>query len=247
MLGDFGLGINRSEVKKSLPALVSCSHQGLCMWYETSSSACRSALKRNNTGGNLIDAAQHPVGVNRFQSSFSAEPDTDRFTSSTTSAARDSPSASSGLLSVTSRQANDAETQTPPSVRDFRRSMIDNSNRLFPTAGGRPDEVPLDVMTACVQSASVNEESNQNRDDRRGTSYHDELLAANLNVGDTEIIRKSTDKKTNKLSNSLLVRGRHAYSTEKKEPPSQTTKTKAQDGDLMPSRSSIFVLLGLTD
>lgn len=104
--------------------------------------------------------------------------------------------------------------------------------------------MPLDTITAHVQSPSINEE----RNDDRGAGCHSDLLASNINVGDTAVTRKSIDKKTNELSNLLLVRGRHARPTEKKAPPSQTTKTKAQDGgDIKPSRSSIFVLLGLTD
>jgi len=92
--------------------------------------------------------------------------------------------------------------------------------------------VPLDV-----QPLSVNEEHN---DDGRGAGCHDELQTANLNVGESG---KSTDKKTNKPSSSLLVRGRHACPTEKKASPSQMTKTKTHDGDPQPSRNSIFVLL----
>lgn len=98
-----------------------------------SSSACRSALKRNNTGGNLIEAQQRPIAVNHFQSSLAVESETDRFPAPMSSASRDSSSATNGLLSVTAtRPANDAETQTPPSVRDFRRSLIDYSNTLSP-------------------------------------------------------------------------------------------------------------------
>lgn len=95
--------------------------------------------------------------------------------------------------------------------------------------------MPLETMTTQVPSVGVNEATN------------DDLLATNTNDGDTAVTRKSTEKKTNKLTSSLLVRGRHDRSTEKKTPASQTTKTKAQGGNIKPSRSSIFVLLGLTD
>jgi len=104
--------------------------------------------------------------------------------------------------------------------------------------------MPLNAMTTHVQSLSANDKGT---DDSRGAGPHDDLLATNFNVGNAGIIRKSADKKTHKLPSSLLVRGRHPCSTEKKEPSSQTTKTKAQDGNTKPSRSSIFVLLGLTD
>ena len=100
--------------------------------------------------------------------------------------------------------------------------------------------MPLDALSAHVQSPSVNKEINEDTDDGLGPGHHDDLH-------DTAITRKSTDKKTSKLSSSLLVRGRDACPTEKKEPPSQTTKTRAQDSDRKHSRSSIFVLLGSSD
>ena len=85
----------------------------------------------------MIDAEQRFVVVSRLQSSLAVEPDTDRCPPMT-SAIRDSPSASNGLLTVTTaaaaRQGNDAETQTPPSVRDFRRSLIDYSKPMSPLA-----------------------------------------------------------------------------------------------------------------
>ena len=96
--------------------------------------------------------------------------------------------------------------------------------------------MPLDSLTSHVQSPSVNKEINEDTDDGRGAGHHDDL-------NDTGITRKSTDKRTNKLPSSLLVRGRDACPTEKKESPSQQMKT----GDRKHSRSSIFVLLGSSD
>jgi len=106
----------------------------------TVSSACLCLLYSGgkcprSTGGNLIDAEQRNAAsvVSRVQST---QLDNDRSLSSMTSAARDSPSASSGLLSVTTttvaRQASDAGTQTPPSLKNIRRSLIDYSNLLYP-------------------------------------------------------------------------------------------------------------------
>ena len=111
----------------------------------TSSSACRSALKRNTSGGNLIDAEQlHAVGVSRVQSSQPSA-DNDRCASS---AARDSPSTSNGRLSVTTsavpRKASDAETQTPPSLKTVRRSLVDYSNMLSSSpCSTHPAQLPI--------------------------------------------------------------------------------------------------------
>jgi len=93
----------------------------------------------------------------------------------------------------------------------------------------------LDTITAQTQPLSVTSEDNND---------HDDPSAEGLNVGTSRgISRKSTSKKANELSSSLVVRGRHA----KKAPPPQLTKSKTQDGEMKTSRSNIFVLLGLAD
>ena len=96
----------------------------------------------------------------------------------------------------------------------------------------------MDTMTA-----PVNSEGNGNS---RGADCHNDPLAANTSVDDTAVVCQSSDTVTNKLSSSLLVKGRHTRHSEKAR-SSQKSKTKAHDGDIKPSRSSIFVLLGLTD
>lgn len=76
-------------------------------------------------GGNLIEVEQRVVSRVRQPA------DNERSSSPLTAAAAvlgDSPSASSGLLSVTPLHASDAETQTPPSLKNFRRFLIDYSN-----------------------------------------------------------------------------------------------------------------------
>ena len=101
----------------------------------------RSLTVSRSAGGNLSETEQTAAGVDRrVHSSLAAEPVTGRSLPTMTTAARVSPSTSNGLLSVTSataeRQVSEAETQTPPSVRDFRRSLIDYRYALAYSVNG---------------------------------------------------------------------------------------------------------------
>jgi len=123
--------------------------------------------------------------------------------------------------------------------------LIDYSNRSFASTKGKAEEVQLDTLTAPVPSVSNGDTAG----DSRGADCHNDLLtafAANTNVGDTAVACKSSDKMTNELCSSLLVKGRHSRHSEKAR-SSQKPQTKAQDADIKSSRNSIFVLLGLTD
>ena len=138
-------------------------------------------------------------------------------------------------------------TQSLFCVRRLRRSLIDYNNCLFSGAAGGGDELPLDILTTHGQSASFSGERKDDNGDGHAAAGQDNQAVVNVNVGRTVIARKGTGKKTHKLCSSLLVGGRHTTCpAEKKAAPSQTTKTKAQHGDVKPTRSSIFVLLGLT-
>ena len=128
------------------------------------------------------------------------------------------------------RQPCEAGTQTPPSVRDFRQSLIDYSNRLFSSAGA--DEIPLSTVTPKVQSSSFGDENKEDQD---------ELAAGAAAAGG-----KSSTNKASRLTSSFLARGRNvASSSGKKVLAAQTAKAKTQNGDVKSSRGGIFVLLGL--
>ena len=101
----------------------------------------RAAMARHSTGGNSIDAPAVPPLAGHVRASLFADPpDSAPSCSPTRSAppppARDGPSASHGrqaaatsASATAARQVAEAETQTPPSVRDLRRSLIDYSHQ----------------------------------------------------------------------------------------------------------------------
>ena len=125
------------------------------------------------------------------------------------------------------------------------RALIDYSNRLHPCSEGPADLVPLDTLTPHSQSPSVDEEHEEdNGNESHVAPGHDTSSSAAVAAG------KSADKKATKLCSSLLVRGRQSRPSKKKtpeRPPPQTSKSKAQDGELKQPRNGIFVLLGLAD
>ena len=220
----------------------------------------------------MIDA---PAGLfSHARSSLVAGPASR--SSPTSTLPRDDPAASHGRQSVPAvRQVAEAETQTPPSVRDLRRSLIDYSNELPPpqrfTDGQGPTSRPRprDQFSSLLTDGLFIDYSNRlhpcsegpsdllplatltPRAQSRSVSEEDNETdghdPSTANFNGTAVTRKPADKKTNKLCSSLLVRGRHACPTKKKASPPLTPKTKAQDGETKHSRNGIFVFLGLAD
>jgi len=130
-----------SDIKHPPSSTVDCCQRSAVQDCGTRVVGCRATSK--------IDTDQQRQ-TGRVQPSLQvAVSDNDRSNSPTKIA-----TTSHGLLSPATagpsaaRQVSEAETQTPPSMRDLRRSLIDCNNRLIPSVGTAADTIPLDTITA---------------------------------------------------------------------------------------------------